>query len=90
MEISEIKKIMTLNWNSWTLNIRVIPWSKDTSIVWIMANWVLKIKIKSIAENGKANNDLEKFLANYFWVNKSSVFIISWQTNQNKVIRIDF
>ena len=33
------------------LNIKVIPNSSKTEVVWVMDNWVLKIKSRWISEN---------------------------------------
>jgi len=46
-----------------TLNIKVIPRAKKTELVGYMDDWALKIRIKAIPEDGKANDELCRFLS---------------------------
>lgn len=47
-----------------------------------------KVKIKAIAEKGKANKELIEFLSNHFKVEKSKIKIKSGKQSQIKLIQI--
>lgn len=76
--------------NIWYLKIRVIPNSDKTEIVWLMEDWVLKIKSRWIPENGKVNIEIINFISKSLKINKKFIQIISWETSRNKLIKIDF
>lgn len=76
--------------NYWFLNIKVIPNSAKTEIVWTMENWVLKIKSRWIPENWKVNLELINFISKELKINKNNIKIVSWETSRNKLIKIDF
>lgn len=76
--------------NIWFLNIKVIPNSSKTEIVWLMENWVLKVKSKWVPENWNVNNEIISFISKELKINKKFIQIISWKTSRNKLIRIDF
>ncbi len=72
------------------LNIKVIPNSSKTEVVWVMDNWVLKIKSRWIPENWKVNLEIIDFISKELKINKKNIKIISWETSRNKLIKIDF
>ena len=76
--------------NFWYLKIKVIPNSDKTEVVWLMEDWVLKIKSRWIPENGKVNIEIIDFISKSLWINKKFIQIISWQTSRNKLIKIAF
>ena len=47
-----------------------------------------KINLTAVAEDGKANAALIKFLAKEFKISKSKIEIIRGETSRNKMIRI--
>ncbi len=47
-----------------------------------------KLDIAAIPENGKANEELVRFLAETFEVSKSSVEIVTGETGRVKIIRL--
>ncbi len=69
-----------------TLNIKVIPNSKKSSIS--RENNELKIHLTAPAVEGKANKALIEFLANHFKTKKSKIRIIKGEKSRNKVIQI--
>jgi uncharacterized protein (TIGR00251 family) len=77
-------------WNTWFLSLRIIPNAKKTMIAWLMWDWNLKLRIKSIPENWKANKELILFISKELWVKKSQVEIVSGNSSQNKLVKIDF
>ncbi len=76
--------------NIWYLKIKVIPNSDKTEIVWLMDDWVLKIKSRWVPENGKVNLEIIDFISKNIKINKKFIQIISWETSRNKLIKIAF
>lgn len=72
----------------WYLNIKVIPQSPQNEIVSIMDDNTIKIRIKAIPEKWKANKELIKYLWKILNINKKNIEIISWISDQHKLIRI--
>ena len=83
----EIKDYIDTN-NAY-FKIKVVTNSNKTEFIWIMDNWVLKIRLKSLPEKWKANIELIKFLSGELNINKNAIKIISWHTNHFKIINID-
>ncbi len=48
----------------------------------------LKAKVRAVPEKGKANKALEKLLAKYFGIAKSSVEVVSGSTSRIKTVAI--
>jgi uncharacterized protein YggU (UPF0235/DUF167 family) len=86
----EFKDYVNVEWKICYLNIRVVPNSRITSFIEAMSDWALKIRLKSVPENGKANEELVKFISNQLNIKTSKVTIISWLTIKNKLVKIDF
>jgi uncharacterized protein YggU (UPF0235/DUF167 family) len=76
--------------NSLILKIKVIPNSSKNELFTIMSNWVYKIRLKAIPENWKANKELINFISYELWIKKSQIKLISWLTDKNKIVKIDF
>ena len=69
------------------LAVKVIPNASCSEIV----GWegeTLKVRIKAVAEKGKANEELIRLLAKEFGVPKSGIKILSGKTSRNKRIKI--
>lgn len=88
----DLKDYIKLEWNlnNQLFKFRVIPNAKETQFEWIMDNWVLKIRLKTVPEKWKANKALIDFISENLWVKKSSIEIVSWLTDKNKIVKIDF
>jgi len=71
------------------LRIKVKPKANKNEITETLDDGTIKITIKAAPEKGKANKALIKFLAKKYKVKKSQVKIVSGQTSQIKLIRID-
>ncbi len=71
-----------------TLTVRVHPGARKTQIKGVMADGTMKIDIAVVPEEGKANAALVEFLAEEFGVKKSSMEIISGETNRRKIVRM--
>ncbi len=67
--------------------VKVVPGSSRTEICGILDGMV-KIKVTSPAEKGKANQALINFLAQLLDVRKNQLSIISGQTSRIKQIRV--
>jgi len=68
-------------------NIKVQPNAKKNKIFEEKDNF-LKIKICAIPENGKANDELIKFLSKHFKTTKTNIKIIKGKTSKNKTVEI--
>ncbi len=69
------------------LNVRVQPNAKREEIVGLYGE-ALKIKIRAVPEDGKANIALCEFIASRLGISKSSVSLESGQTSRSKVLLI--
>lgn len=69
------------------LSVYVQPGASKTEIVG-PHNGSLKIRIKSPPIDGRANEALIEFLAEFFQIAKRSIEVIKGQTQRNKVVRI--
>jgi uncharacterized protein (TIGR00251 family) len=69
------------------IETKVVPGSSRTSFAGLL-DGMLKIKVASAPEKGKANKCVCEFLAKQLAVNKKSVRIVSGQTSPVKSIEI--
>lgn len=67
--------------------VKVVPGSSRTEMCGIL-DGMIKIKVTSPAEKGRANQALINFLAQLLDVKKNQVGIISGQTSRVKQIRV--
>jgi len=67
--------------------IKIIPKSSENKIIEHYDDF-LKIKLCSIPERGKANEELIKFLSKYFKIPKSNIEIVKGHTSRNKIVEI--
>ena len=86
----QLKDFIKIEWNVGVLKIKVVPNSRTTEVLWLMNDWVLKIRLKSLPEKNKANKELISFISRELWLRKTSVNIIWWHTSVNKTLSIDF
>jgi hypothetical protein len=70
------------------LRIKVSPNSKLQKIKLMSDNQTYKVYIQSPPENGKANQELIKFLAQSYQVPNQNIKIISGEFSQIKLIKI--
>ena len=49
----------------------------------------LKLRVRAVAENNKANRAVEKLIAKQLGIGKTSVSVVSGETSRSKIIRID-
>ena len=74
------------------LRIKVIPKSAKSEVVEIMADEekTIKIRIKAVPEQGKANAELIRFLSRELDVPKENISILSGKTDHLKLIKIKY
>ena len=70
------------------LRIKARPSATLTSAREIMADETIKMDVAAVPERGKANQELIKFLAREFAVQKNNVRIISGAGDKLKLIKI--
>ena len=70
------------------LTLRVNPKSPQTAWVGVLDDGSWKLRLAAVAEDGKANAELIRFLAREFGVERSAVSIISGSTSRMKHVRI--
>jgi hypothetical protein len=70
------------------LNIKVIPRAAKTEMAGEMADGTLKVRVKAVPEDGKANEELCYFLSRHYGVARHDVEIITGATSQRKRIRV--
>lgn len=70
------------------IKVRVIPRAPKNEVVKTMAGDILKIKLKAPPVDGKANEELIKFLSEEFKIAKSKIEIVKGKKGRNKVIEI--
>jgi uncharacterized protein YggU (UPF0235/DUF167 family) len=73
---------------SLTFDIKVIPRAPVSHVAELMPNGLLKIKVTSAPEKGKANDEVCSVLADYLGVRKRSVEVILGHTSQQKRVRV--
>ena len=68
--------------------VKVVPGSSKTSIEGVLGG-MLKVKIATVAEKGKANKELIGFLAKLLDVRKKDIEITSGTTNPVKTLVVN-
>lgn len=71
-----------------TFSVKVRPSASKTTPKGVLADGTLKIDIAATPEDGKANEELVRFLAEEFDVDRSSIAVISGQTSRRKMVKI--
>lgn len=72
------------------LRIKALPRASKSQFLDLMADGTLKIALAAPAEKGKANQELIKFLAAYFLINKDKVHLIAGAGGRSKLVKINF
>ncbi|MDO8648501.1 MAG: DUF167 domain-containing protein [Candidatus Peregrinibacteria bacterium] len=76
------------NDGSVTLSVRARPGAHETRFKGEMSDGSIKIDIASSPEDGRANDELLRFLAEQFDVSRRDVVLLSGATARLKLIRI--
>ncbi len=71
------------------LALKVVPGAKTNSVQWLDEDaGILKVRVNTAPEKGKANKAVEALLAQSLGLPKSAVSIISGHTSAQKVVEI--
>lgn len=75
------------------ISVKVIAGARQAEIIELekdeSGRRFFKIKVSQIAEDGKANEAVEKIISEFFKVKRSDVRIVSGATSKNKIIEIN-
>jgi len=85
----KIKDYIAFEKDIWIAKIKVTPKSNKNEFFSVLDDWTLKVRIKAVPENWKANKELISFLAKEFWIKKSQIEVMHWKTDQNKLVKIN-
>ena len=72
------------------LTVRVRPGASVTKITDIMVDGTIKIDLAAPAEDGKANTELIRFVAEKHNTPREQVRIVSGQTSRKKMVRVSY
>jgi uncharacterized protein len=70
------------------LKIKVIPRSARSEMAGEMADGTLKVRIKAVPEDGKANRELCSFLAKHYKIAPDKVELLAGATSTRKLVRV--
>ncbi len=70
------------------LSIKVIPRAKKTELIGTMSDGTTRIRLRAIPEDGAANTELIRYLAETYGVSRDRVTILSGHTSQRKQVEI--
>ncbi len=71
-----------------TLVLRVRPGAHHTKAIDVMDDGAIKVDIAAVPEDGKANEELIRFLSKEFGVPRGNVSIIGGIATRRKIVRI--
>lgn len=69
------------------IKLKVKPNSREQKVE-VLPDGSFKIQVKSIADKGKANEEIVKILAKYFDVSRANIRIILGHGSPNKLVEI--
>lgn len=70
------------------INLKIKPAASQSEWAGSLDNGTVKINLKAQAEDGKANQELLKFLAKEFAVRENSVKILKGKISRNKLVAV--
>ena len=74
---------------NWILEVKAIPNARKSEIVGFEADGALKIKLRAVPEDGKANRELIKLLSKQCGISKSCLTILSGETSRHKRLSVE-
>ena len=87
MLFDDVRSRFRLN-GTLTLTVRVRTQADRSAIREMMSDGAMKIDLAAVPEDGKANAELVRLLAEEFQVSRSAITIVSGQTSRTKVVRV--
>ena len=70
------------------LSVKVVPKASRTEDAGVMSDGTRKIRLAAVPENGKANDELRRFLAAQYGVPLAHVEIVAGATSTRKQVKI--
>jgi len=70
------------------LTLKITPRAKRTEFAGEMADGTRKLRVAAVPEDGKANAELRRFLAEHYGVTQADVEIVTGATSTRKQVRI--
>lgn len=71
-----------------TLTLKIVPRAKRTEFAGEMSDGTRKVRVAAVPEDGKANAELRRFLADQFRVTLADVEIVAGAASTRKQVRI--
>ena len=71
------------------ISIKVVTGKPKSRIVDQMIDGTYKIELKAIPVEGKANEELIRFLSKVLGISKSKIYITSGVRSKNKLVNVD-
>jgi uncharacterized protein len=71
-----------------TIPVKVIARAAKTECAGFLEDGSLKIKLAAVPEKGKANQELRRFLAELFELDRRQVSIVAGETSPRKLVRL--
>lgn len=71
-----------------TMRVKAIPRAAKTECAGFLEDGSLKIKLSAVPEKGKANEELRRFLAELFEIDRRQVSIVFGETSSRKLVRL--
>jgi len=72
-----------------TFKLKITPRASKNEIVGELSDGTIKIKLKAPPIDGKANEELIKFLSSEWKIPKTKIKIIRGLTSKNKIIKVE-
>jgi uncharacterized protein (TIGR00251 family) len=71
-----------------SLKVRVVPKSPKTEWAGVLDDGTIKIRVAAVAEKGKANDELIRFLAEQAGVARANVIVVAGAASHNKLVKL--
>lgn len=71
-----------------TLTLKIVPRAKKTGFAGEMADGTMKVRVAAAPEDGKANQELRRFLAGHYGVTLAQVELVAGAASTRKQVQI--
>ena len=71
------------------LAVKVVPRASRSEVAGALSDGTMKVRVAAVPENGKANEELCRVLAQHFGVPVRAVTVVAGHTSTRKRVRID-
>ncbi len=69
--------------------MKVVPRASRSEVAGALSDGTMKVRVAAVPENGKANEELCRVLAQHFGVPVRAVTVVAGHTSTRKRVRID-